>query len=147
MICALRHIGLVVRNLERSLVFYQETVGLSLWKRDVEQGNYIENVVGIKGAVLEWAKLKTPDGCLVELIQYHVHGQSDYSIELLPANKLGCSHIAFTVKNIDLLYETLTEKGYSCNSKPQLSPDGLVKVMYCHDPDGIILEMVEERGK
>ena len=42
------------------------------------------------------------------------------------------------------LYTKLCNKGIHCNSEPLIAPDGKAKVLYCHDPDGIILELVEE---
>jgi catechol 2,3-dioxygenase-like lactoylglutathione lyase family enzyme len=144
MISGYRHTGLVVRNLEKSRAFYENILGLQLWKQAVETGPFIEAVVGIPGVVLEWVKLITPDASLLELLQYHTCSDNGEYIAIQPANKLGCSHIAFSVKDIDALYKTFIEHGFYCNSGPQTSPDGTVKVLYCHDPDGIILEMVEE---
>jgi len=144
MIKAIRHTGLVVRDINASLTFYRDVLGLSVVKRMTESGPFIEKVVGIPGAVLEWIKLKAPDGSLIELIQYHSASSRSPVIENAPSDKLGCSHIALTVRDLELCYRVLTEKGLRCNNVPQLSPDGLVKVMYCHDPDGIILELVEE---
>ena len=140
----MRHAGLVVRDLDISLVFYQELLGLSVFKRMKETGHYIERVVGITGASLEWVKLQAADGSLLELIQYNSTTDTPQKVKNAPSDQLGCSHVAFTVKNLDLLHKTLVDKGYNCNSEPQMSPDGMVKVMYCHDPDGIILELVEE---
>ena len=144
MIKNMRHAGLVVRDLDISLVFYQELLGLSVFKRMKEKGHYIERGVGITGASLEWVKLQAADGSLLELIQYNSTTDTPQKVKNAPSDQLGCSHVAFTVKNLDLLHKTLVDKGYNCNSEPQMSPDGMVKVMYCHDPDGIILELVEE---
>lgn len=143
MILGMRHTGLVVRDLERSLAFYRDLLGLEVWRRATEEGSYIENVVGISEVRLEWAKLKAPDGSVVELLQYHSH-PDNAPIENSRSNRVGCSHVAFTVSNLELTYRKLREVGIHCQSEPQLSPDGVAKVMYCHDPDGIILELVEE---
>lgn len=143
-ILAARHTGLVVKDLGLSLAFYRDLLGLELAGRAREEGLYIENLVGIPGAVLEWAKLKTPGGHLVELLQYVSHPSPAEPEELGRANRPGCSHLAFTVADIDALFEALVAAGYKCNHAPQASPDGKVKVMYAHDPDGIILEFVQE---
>ena len=138
MILATRHTGLVVRNLERSLAFYCGMLGLEVWRQATEEGEYIDKVVGIPNVRLEWVKLRAPDGSVVELLQYHSHPVST-PLENAPSNRLGCSHIAFTVADLNATYQTLVARGCSCNCAPQYSPDGLVKVVYCRDPDGIIL--------
>ena|SRR4030067_1405105 len=144
MILSTRHTGLVVRDLNKSLLFYRDILGLSVLKQMNESGPYIERVVGIPWATLEWIKLKVNDGSLLELIQYVSGSEVQQEIENFPSNRIGCSHISFTVKDIDQLYRILIKKGYHCNSAPQLAPDGSVKVIYCHDPDGIIVELVQE---
>jgi catechol 2,3-dioxygenase-like lactoylglutathione lyase family enzyme len=146
MITGYRHIGLVVRDLKRSRDFYERILGFKLWKEAVETGAFIEAVVGIPGVVLEWVKLRAPDGSLLELLQYHTHPDEETPCQIRPANQIGCSHMAFTVKDIAGLHRLLTEQGFLCNSKPQTASDGAVEVMYCHDPDGIILELVEEKS-
>lgn len=143
MILATRHTGIVVRNLERSLGFYCGILGLEIWRRAVEEGRFIEKVVGIPGVRLEWVKLKAPNGSLVELLQYHTH-PVEAPIENASSNRLGCSHVAFTVEDLDAVYRRLVASRCHCNSEPQRSPDGRVKIIYCHDYDGVLLELVEE---
>ena len=144
MITGYRHTGLVVRDLEKSRSFYENLLGFQLWKQALESGPFIEKVVGIQGVILEWVKLKAPDGTLLELLYYQQPSAFEEGEYIQPSNKIGCSHIAFTVSDIENLYCSLVEKGFYCNSSPRLSPDGRVKVLYCHDPDGIIVELVEE---
>lgn len=144
MITSVRHTGLVVRDIEASLKLYRDLLGLAPFSGNVEEGEYIEKVTGIKGAKLKWVKLKAPDGNLLELLQYLAPRPAQEKPAPSPSDKLGCSHVAFTVKDIDSLYGTLLNNGYHCNSSPNVSPDKKAKVMYCHDADGIIVELVEE---
>ena len=137
-----RHTGLVVRDLERSLAFYQ-ALGLQLWKREMETGSFIETVVGIPGVHLEWAKLRAMDGSLVELLQYHSHPDHRL-VEPVPSNRLGCSHIAFTVDDLVATCALIGRLGGSTVNPPAKAPGGDVRVAYCHDPDGILMELVEE---
>lgn len=142
MIRNIRHTGLVVRDLERSIAFY-EALGLTTWKRETETGAYIETVVGIPAVKLEWAKLRTPDGSLVELLQYHSH-PDDQPVKNALSNRLGCSHIAFTVDNLQETCERIVQLGGSKVNDPATAPHGKVRVTYCHDLDGILMELVEE---
>jgi catechol 2,3-dioxygenase-like lactoylglutathione lyase family enzyme len=143
MILATRHTGLVVKDLDISLKFYRDLLGLKVWKRQVESGPFPDALVGISGVRLEWVKLEIPDGTLLELLQYHSHPPNNTIINT-PSNQHGCSHVAFKVDNLEKKYRLLCDNGYHCVSVPLVSPDGKVKVLYCHDPDGIILELVEE---
>lgn len=147
MVSSIRHVGIVVRNLDTSLRFYCGILGLSIYKRYTEKTDeFIDNLVGINQVKLEWVKLIIPKGGLIELLQYHSHPDPDVfrNPEIFPANRLGCSHISLTVDNLSKLYDKLIENGYKCNSEPLISPDGKVKILYCHDPDGVILELIED---
>ncbi|WP_294961207.1 VOC family protein [Sulfurimonas sp.] len=138
----LRHIGIVVRNLKDSVAFYKDLFDLEVQKEMIEEGKYIDELVAIKDASISWTKLKAKDGTVLELLEYQntiKQEKNNYA-----ANRLGCSHIAVSVKNIDEIYEKLQKYNCKCNSKPLFSPDGNVKVMYGHDIDGTILEVVEE---
>jgi len=139
-----RHTGLVVKDLERSVSFYRDVLGLELVGRAREEGAYISSLVGLPGVIVEWAKLKGAGGHLVELLQYISEPLSAPESELGRANRPGCSHLAFTVLDIESMFRALTGAGFRCNHAPLTAPDGRVKVMYAHDPDGIILELVEE---
>tara|TARA_B100001971_G_C17863347_1_gene369449 strand:- start:58 stop:501 length:444 start_codon:yes stop_codon:yes gene_type:complete len=139
-----RHIGLVVEDIDRSLDFYQGVFGFPLKKRAYEDaGHYIEALVGIKDVTVEYAKMEIAEGVVLELLQYHSH-PSKKTNSFYPSNRHGCSHFALTVDSIDEIYSKLVARGVHCNSQPLHSPDGNVRVFYAHDPDGIILELVED---
>ncbi len=142
MITGYRHTGLVVSDLERSIGFYS-SLGLELWKRQLEEGSYIESVTGIEGVSLEWAKLKGPDGTLIELLQYHSHPDKTSNKRAMP-HRLGCSHVAFTVTSIEDACGLIKKMGGTIINSPIESPDGAVRVVYCHDFDGVMIELVEE---
>ena len=137
-----RHTGLVVRDMERSLAFY-EALGFQLWRRELETGPFIEALVGLAGVRLEWAKLRAPDGSLVELLQYHSHPDHQPLVPI-PPNRLGCSHLALTVHDVEAACRLVCRLGGSTFSPPQTAPSGRVCVVYCHDPDGILMELVQE---
>lgn len=139
-----RHTGFVVMNLEKAINFYQG-FGLKLITRMIEEGDYIDKLVGLNNVRLEWAKLSLPDGSLIELLQYHNHIDSSHNKgEVQLSYRLGCSHIALTVSDIDEAIEYICLSGGSVKNKYQTSPDGKVKVAYCYDMEGNILEIVQE---
>ena len=142
MIVKTRHTGLVVTDLSASIEFY-ESLGLEVWKRENETGNFISHVVGLLDVEIETAKLKISDGSLLELLEYKSHPTKSTG-SIYSSNKHGCSHIAFSVENVDYMSKKIVQLGGSIVNFPVVSANGLVKVMYCHDLDGILIELVEE---
>ena len=142
MITKIRHTGVVVRDLVRSLDFY-EGLGFKLSSRQIEQGNFIDQVVGLKKVKVETAKLESPCGGMLELLQYHSHpiGKEKNNQK---SNQLGCSHIAFSVASIESSIRKIKQLGGSCLNDPSLSLCGKYLVAYCHDIEGCLIEIVEE---
>ena len=137
MVNKIGHVGLVVRDLEQSIAFYAG-LGLVLWKRMMRSGAYMDALVGIPRVRLEWAKMRAPDGSEVELIQYH--SNPDFSaLRDAPSNRAGCSHVAFVVDDLALACDQLIRLGGSVVSMPTAES----RSVYCHDPDGIIVEFVK----
>lgn len=143
MVLNTRHTGFVVTNINKAIAFY-EGLGFVLISTMIEEGNYIDKLVSLKNTKLEWAKLKLPDNSLLELLQYHSHPHESEQNMLQESNRLGCSHIALTVRNIEQTIEYITTNGGNTKGSYQTSPDGKVKVIYCFDPEGNILEIVQE---
>jgi catechol 2,3-dioxygenase-like lactoylglutathione lyase family enzyme len=141
MIRSVRHTGIVVRDLEKSTEFYC-ALGFVKDNQAIEEGNFIDTVVGLQNTKLEWVKLKAPDGYLLELLQYHSHPEST-EITQQKSNKLGCSHMAFSVDNIDRICEKIEQLGGFVINPPALTNDKKIKVAYCHDLEGVLMEIVE----
>ncbi len=142
MIINKRHTGLVVYDLNASIKFY-EGLGLKVFNRQVEIGDFISKVVGIENVEIETAKLKIPDGSILELLEYKFPKtkKMDYFYE---SNRHGCSHVSFTVQDLDKIMSLIKDMGGSIVNLPQVTQNGALKVMYCHDIDGIIIELVQE---
>lgn len=138
----LRHAGIVVTDMHEALRFYSGILGFQIWRQAVETGPYIDTVVGLSRVRLHWVKLKAPGGGLLELLQYLSHPRS--APRRTRACDIGASHIAVTVSDAAALVRTVRRKGLRVIADPAVSPDGKAKVAYIHDPDGTIVEVVEE---
>ena len=137
----LRHVGIVVTNMEKSLGLYRDCFGFDVIWDEIEEGSFIDNLLDMENVKVRTVKMKDESGGVIELLQYYSHlGQNDKSL----ISKIGCSHLALTVKDLDLLYENLTQQGIKFNYPVQTSSDGNVKVAFCSDPDGTWIELVEE---
>ena len=68
----IRHTGIVVRDLNKAISFY-EGLGFSIDNRQIENGLYIDQIVGLDNVSIETVKLKSPCGGLIELLNYISH--------------------------------------------------------------------------
>jgi catechol 2,3-dioxygenase-like lactoylglutathione lyase family enzyme len=135
-----RHIGIVVKNMENSLKFYRDLLGLKIIRDMNEHGNYLDNMLSLDNVQVRTVKLSVDENItLIELLEFQSHNDD----KIRNFYTIGASHIAFTVENIEKLYLDLSEKNVKFNAPPQKSPDGLVKVTFCKDPDGTPIELVE----
>lgn len=154
----LRHTGIVVKDMDKALTFYRDLMGLSLVVDCVEEGPYIANLTGVDKARIRIVKLLVKAGTggerisaqtkmrvghdgMIELLQFLSPRVSERSSEI--TIKMGISHLAFAVENVDKLYEDWIRNGITFNHAPQISPDRVAKVVYCHDPDGTSIELVQ----
>ena len=141
MISSIRHTGLVVSNLEKSLKFWCDTMGFLVSRQMDESGPHIDAMMGLKDVKVTTVKLSAPDGNMLELLCFHSHPDkpewhgTPYST--------GFTHIALTVNNLDETLLKLKLIGVKVPSDPQLSPDGLARVIYASGPEGVLLELVE----
>ena len=141
MIKGIRHTGIVVTDMEKALAFYRDLMGLRVVKDFSEEGDYIDSISGLSGVHLHMVKLVAEDGAMVELLHYPSHpGEAPVNPQVC---NIGCSHVAFTVDDIDKEYARLLKSGVRFNCAPYVSPDGYAKVTFCCDPDGTYIELVE----
>lgn len=136
-----RHVGIPVKDMERSLAFYRDLLGLVVKKDYWEKGEYIDSITGIKEANVWMIKLTAPDGWMVELLEYRSHPGNPRGNPAL--HDVGHAHIALTVDDLGKEYKRLKKEGILFNSSPQLSPDNYAWVAFCQDPDGNYVELVE----
>ncbi len=146
MLKGLHHTGFVVRDLEKSVSFYTETMGLEVTMQLEVDGEFAERIVGFKDAHLKVAMLNMGDGHNLELVQYFYPPSAEGQIN---RNDLGASHLAFLVENIEEYYTTMSQKGLRfLGAPPTLTLDGKVVLtaIYAQDPDNNWLEFLEFPG-
>jgi catechol 2,3-dioxygenase-like lactoylglutathione lyase family enzyme len=143
-IAGLHHVGVTVADLDRSLGFYRDLLGLHVETRvsDVEA----EDVTGIPGARLSIADLDLPDGRVIELIEYTSAGGQPLDQRTSDA---GSAHLAIAVDDIDAAWARLTDAGVTVRSPPVTLVDSGprwtgARVLYAVDPDGVTVELVED---
>ena len=141
MITKMRHTGIVVTDMDRSLKFYRDLLGLEV-ALDREQGNaFLDKLLALDRVRMRVVMLEAQDGNRIELFQFYSH--PDKPADQITINRIGCSHVCFAVDNVDKDYQRLREAGMQFNCPPTVSPDGYAKVTYAHDPDGTTIELTQ----
>ena len=140
------HHGFTVSDLDRSVSFYRDLLGMELVRiserKDIPS---YDTILGYDRVHLNIAILRHPvNEFILELVQY-VHPE----VEARPQENryLGASHVAFEVDDVDAMYAQLKEAGFgSINPPTDVDRDGVVvaRAMYALDPDGISIEMFQE---
>jgi len=140
-----RHVGITVSDLDRSIRFYEELLGFEVKKVMLENGECIDNFSALEGVNVTTVKMagKNNSG-MIELLHYLSHPESSAQNPTYPITDVGCSHFALTVDDLDSLYERLVDYGTPFNYPVQTSPDGNVKIAFCRDPDGTLIELVQD---
>ncbi len=92
----LHHVGLTVQDIERSIAFYRDTLGLTLVARRETDADYLGVQTGFPGVRLAAASLRlSPESSQsLEIVQYLT--QAGESIEAL-TNRPGSSHVCLLV--------------------------------------------------
>jgi catechol 2,3-dioxygenase-like lactoylglutathione lyase family enzyme len=146
---AVFHTGLTVSDLERSIAFYRDLLGLELITQWESSQEYLRTVVGFPDAELRIALLKVPamdggvSGHHVELLEYRQpRGTRGDPRTCNPGN----AHVAFMVTDLDAMYRDLSGRGVRFKSPPVEITHGRnkgAKAVYLWDPDDITLELVQ----
>tara|TARA_B100000287_G_C20415296_1_gene695297 strand:- start:374 stop:811 length:438 start_codon:yes stop_codon:yes gene_type:complete len=139
----LRHIGITVTDMEKSLKLYRDYFGFEVVWDEIEKGDFIDNLSDEKDVKVNTVKMKDGDGGMIELLHYHSHPSTNVANKINKIMKVGCSHFALTVDNIDQCVIELINMGLEFICEPQVSPDGNAKVCFCRDYDGTLIELVE----
>ena len=139
----IRHIGITVKDMNKSLSFYRDTLGFTVAREMDESGPFIDSLSGLKDVKVKTVKLNapSPEGGMIELLCYQSHN-SDVSFENITT--CGISHFALTVNNIESLYNKLRKLKIVFNCEPKLSDDGGAIVTFCRDPENNLIELVQE---
>jgi lactoylglutathione lyase len=149
MILSTWHTSFTVADLERSIRFYRDELGLELVHEQEQSNEYTRIFVGYPDAhlrVAQFALAASADnprsGHIIELVQYLAPvGEPVHPERYQP----GAAHLAFQVDDTHALYERLLAKGVHFISEPVAITAGINAggaTVYLEDPDGNTLEFV-----
>jgi catechol 2,3-dioxygenase-like lactoylglutathione lyase family enzyme len=142
MITDIHHTSFTVSNMERSVAFYRDILGMEVVWDSVQagvefKGPLADNLTNCPGTELHIVFLKINES-LIELVEYTPKGKQMIDNK---ASDTGSAHVCFKTENIQELHKKLTANRVRLHCPPQNL--GGVWAMYFRDPDGIILEAMQ----
>ncbi|TDX42419.1 methylmalonyl-CoA epimerase [Halanaerobium congolense] len=129
------HIGIAVRNLEKSLNFYQNVLGLEFLKQEIVESQ------GVKIAFLKVGESK------IELLE-PLNADSTIA-KFIEKNGEGIHHFAVLVDSIEDKVRVMQAQGAKMiGDKPSEGADGM-KIIFVHPKttNGVLLELCEPLAK
>jgi len=136
----LRHIGIVVNNLNNSLKFWKNIFSFKVIKSAKEQGETIDQMLSFKNCKIKTVKMVNKSGLSLELIEFLKPKRIKKEMK---TNYNGITHFALEVKNLDEFYKN-NKKKIKFNCSPQISKDLKVKVLYAKTPENSFIELVQK---
>ena len=141
----MNHTGFVVADMERSMRFYRDVLGLRVQREMINDGEFAAQLTGFDNARVHIAYLGNDMKHAVELV--HFLEPKVIPWERPPRNRVGTAHLAFIVDDVDEFYRELSGRGMEFVNPPALRPEARYpwarKVCYVYDPDGNMLELIE----
>ncbi len=142
MVKSFLHVGVGVKDLEESVRFYTEVMGMEVEYRTHNEGEKISRVVDVEDACFDVCMLIKND-LRLELLAY---GNPDSAKQESPIkqDELGLIHLAFLVDDVDKEYERIKALGYKFNVAPLVARENGPKITYFTGPDNVVIEIFQK---
>jgi lactoylglutathione lyase len=143
------HFSFTVSDIDTSVRWYRDVLGLELVHRQRQDNEYTRRLVAMPDAVLEVAQFRLHDAepamssHFLELVEY-VRPPGDRIP--LDTNNVGVAHLAFVTTSIHDEFGRLRSLGVAFRNPPVEIAEGVNRGGYsCYfsDPDGITLELLQ----
>lgn len=138
------HGGITVKDMETSLPFYRDGLGLEVAFDKILDGSYLPVVLDLPLTNIRAVYLHIPGGGYVELLEYR-------GLERQPAASrpcdFGAGHLCLYVDGVDGIWERMQGMGYRSRSghcvDVTAGPNAGARSIYLVDPDGYPIELFQ----
>jgi len=142
----IHHLGMTVSNIERSIEFYQNVLGMTLvGRRPLVEEGYVSQQTGYADVQLSVAsfRVRPESPQSLEIVEYlnHTGPAADTA-----TNRPGNTHLCLVVDDLLAAHADLKSQGVAFRSNPveiTAGPNRGGRVIYFSDPDGYVIEMFE----
>ena len=142
----IHHTGYTVSDLDRSLGFYRDLLGMEVLATQEKEGGYLAAIVGYPDAHVRMAHVRMPGSDhVVELFEYVA--PTGAAPERIEPRDVGTAHLCFVVDDLRAEYERLRAAGVDSFVSEPVAVDTGINTggfgLYLRDPDGIVVELFQ----
>ena len=143
------HIGICVRDMDKSLAFYRDALGMKVLgdrATDPSDGGRLHNYKHQR-KTRRWVSLSYGEGASPTLtLTSHPTESPDGQPILL--DQVGITHFSFAVNDVKGLAEELVAKGVELGGPVEAftNDNGEMRSIYVRDPDGILVQFNTPSG-
>jgi catechol 2,3-dioxygenase-like lactoylglutathione lyase family enzyme len=139
------NVGIVVEDIDAAIKFFAE-LGLELEGRAPIEGDWADDVTGLRAMRVEIAMMRTPDGhSRIELSRF-IAPPVAADHRRTPVNALGYLRVMFTVEDIDDTLARLVKRGAELvGTVAQYG--NTYRLCYIRGPEGILIGLAQELGQ
>jgi catechol 2,3-dioxygenase-like lactoylglutathione lyase family enzyme len=138
------HIAVCVRDLDKSLAFYRDILGMRVDFDEVQDttSSGLPSVYAHSRKTRRSAHVWFGPGPATPSLVLTSHPGEDSDGSPIKLDQVGISHFSFTVRDVKALADELVSKGVELAAPLEAftAPDGRVSSIFVYDPDGILLQ-------
>jgi catechol 2,3-dioxygenase-like lactoylglutathione lyase family enzyme len=146
----LHHVAIAVEDMERSLAFYRDALGLSVFQDEIISGPDVDRGLMETGARVRMVLLADEAGNMIELLGWLFPPLKDRPAEDRRFTSRGLVEVALMVSDLSKVEDDLKKKGFSFRTPvwrfgSDLAAYGGAEawMRYVEDPDGVQVELMQ----
>jgi catechol 2,3-dioxygenase-like lactoylglutathione lyase family enzyme len=139
------HVGICVSDWKRSLRFYHDVLGFRYVHELEVKGEPADTLLRLEGVALRAVYLER-EGVRIELLHYEAPGCVGDG-EPRALNRLGLTHLSLRVDDLDRTLAEMEAAGVRVLRQTRIEvPQARSKAAFVTDPDGTLIELVQQPG-
>jgi catechol 2,3-dioxygenase-like lactoylglutathione lyase family enzyme len=139
------HVGICVSDWKRSLRFYSEVLGFRYVSELEFEGEPSATLLQLKDVEFRAVYLER-DGLRIELLHYEEPAAAA-GPRPRPMNQLGFTHLSLRVDDLDATLERFAAAGVEILDHTRIRiPEASAQAVFVADPDGTLIELVQQPG-
>ena len=138
------HIAICVRDLEKSLAFYRDILGMQITFDEVQDTSTggLPSIYKYPRKTRRTIHVRYGEGHTSPSLVLTTHPGDQADGGPIKLDQIGISHLSFTVRDVKALAEELVAKGVELAAPLEAftNAQGQVSSIFVYDPDGILLQ-------